>query len=96
MPMPLSRLRQGSDDLRSPLDPASRGGRVVESLAIVRAAGGSPVAVAMLVDRSSGTTRFDVPAISLLELSFPTYPADHLPPELAAIPAIKPGSRGLK
>jgi len=26
----------------------------------------------------------------------PAYPADSLPPELAAIPAIKPGSRGLQ
>ena len=54
--------------------------------------GAEAVAVAVLVDRSAGQARFDVPAISLLELSFPTYPADQLPPELAAIPAIKPGS----
>lgn len=73
-------------------DVVTRGGRVVESLAIARAAGGEPVAVAMLVDRSSGTTRFDVPAVSLLELSFPTYPADQVPPELAASPVEKPGS----
>jgi orotate phosphoribosyltransferase len=46
----------------------------------------------MLVDRSAGTTRFDVPAISLLELSFPTYSADALPPELADVPVQKPGS----
>jgi orotate phosphoribosyltransferase len=44
------------------------------------------------VDRSAGTTRFDVPALSLLELSFPTFPADQLPPELAALPVEKPGS----
>jgi orotate phosphoribosyltransferase len=46
----------------------------------------------MLVDRSAGTTRFDIPAVSLLELSFPTYPADAVPPELAKIPVQKPGS----
>ena len=46
----------------------------------------------MLVDRSAGQSRFDVPAISLLELSFPTYPADAVPPALAAIPVQKPGS----
>jgi orotate phosphoribosyltransferase len=46
----------------------------------------------MLVDRSAGQTRFDVPAVALLELSFPTYAADQLPPELAALPASKPGS----
>ena len=60
-------------------DVVTRGGRVLECLDIVRQAGGVPVAVAMLVDRSAGTTRFDVPAISLLELSFPTYAADALP-----------------
>jgi orotate phosphoribosyltransferase len=73
-------------------DVITRGGRVQECLEIVRAGGGDVVAVAVLVDRSAGHARFDVPAISLLELSFPTYPADQLPPELAAIPAIKPGS----
>jgi orotate phosphoribosyltransferase len=46
----------------------------------------------MLVDRSSGSARFEVPAVSLLELSFPTYPANDLPDWLAAIPVEKPGS----
>jgi orotate phosphoribosyltransferase len=73
-------------------DVVTRGGRAVECLNIVRQLGGVPVAVAMLVDRSAGTTRFDVPAISLLELSFPTYAADQLPPNLAKIPVEKPGS----
>jgi orotate phosphoribosyltransferase len=73
-------------------DVVTRGGRVLECIDIIRKAGGNPVAVAMLVDRSAGTTRFDIPAISLLELSFPTYPADQVPPELAKIPVEKPGS----
>ena len=73
-------------------DVVTRGGRVIECLQLARAAGAAPVAVAMLVDRSAGQARFDVPAISLLELSFPTYPADQLPPELAALPVQKPGS----
>jgi len=73
-------------------DVITRGGRVQECLDIARAAGADVVAVAVLVDRSAGQARFDVPAISLLELSFSTYPADQLPPELAAIPATKPGS----
>ena len=73
-------------------DVVTRGGRVLECLDIVRKAGGTPVAVAMLVDRSAGAARFDVPAISLLELSFPTYPADQVPEALAKIPASKPGS----
>lgn len=73
-------------------DVVTRGGRVLECIDIVRKAGGVVAGVAMLVDRSAGTTRFDVPAVSLLELSFPTYPADQIPAWLAAIPAHKPGS----
>src|SRR5687767_3582405 len=73
-------------------DVVTRGGRVVECLNIIRQAGGTPVAVAMLVDRSAGTARFDVPAISLLELSFPTYAADAVPEWLAKLPVEKPGS----
>ena len=73
-------------------DVVTRGGRVIECLEIVRRAGGTPVAIAMLVDRSAGSARFDVPAVSLLELSFPTYPADAVPDWLAKLPIEKPGS----
>jgi orotate phosphoribosyltransferase len=73
-------------------DVVTRGGRVIECIDIVRQAGGVPVAIAMLVDRSAGSARFEIPAISLLELSFPTYQADAIPPELAKIPVQKPGS----
>ena len=73
-------------------DVVTRGGRVLECLEIVRRAGGVPVAVAMLVDRSAGAARFEVPAVSLLELSFPTYAADAVPEALAKIPVQKPGS----
>jgi orotate phosphoribosyltransferase len=73
-------------------DVVTRGGRVVECLDIVRRAGGAAAGVAMLVDRSSGTVRFDVPSVSLLELSFPTYPADKVPEALARLPVEKPGS----
>lgn len=73
-------------------DVVTRGGRVVECLELIRRGGATPVGVAMLVDRSAGATRFDVPAYSLLELSFPTYPADALPEALARLPVEKPGS----
>lgn len=73
-------------------DVVTRGGRVLESLEIVRKAGGQAVGIAMLVDRSAGAARFAVPAVSLLELSFPTYPADAVPEALAKIPVEKPGS----
>ena len=73
-------------------DVVTRGGRVLEALEIVRQAGGQSVGVAMLVDRSAGAAHFEVPAISLLELSFPTFPADAVPEWLAKIPIEKPGS----
>ncbi len=73
-------------------DVITRGGRVLECLEIVKRAGGTVAGVAVMVDRSSGQAKFDVPTFSLLEMSYPTYPADQLPPELAKIPASKPGS----
>ncbi|MEP1441447.1 MAG: orotate phosphoribosyltransferase [Hyphomicrobiales bacterium] len=54
------------------------------------------VAVACLIDRSAGEADVGKPLISLTQYKVPTYEADNLPPELAAIPAIKPGSRGLQ
>ena len=73
-------------------DVVTRGGRVLECLELVRQAGGQAAGIGMLVDRSAGSTRFAVPAVSLLELSFPTYPADSLPEWLAKLPVEKPGS----
>lgn len=73
-------------------DVITRGGRVEEALRIVREHGGEPVGVGVLVDRSEGKVHFEVPHVALLEMSFPTYEPDKLPPELAALPAGKPGS----
>jgi orotate phosphoribosyltransferase len=64
-----------------------------EAIAAVRAAGGDVIAAAALVDRSNGSADLGVPFYPLIRLDVPSYPADALPPELAAIPAIKPGSR---
>jgi orotate phosphoribosyltransferase len=65
---------------------------VVECIEIVRRGGGAVAGVAMLVDRSAGSATFAVPSVSLLELSFPTYPADRVPEALSRIPVEKPGS----
>ncbi len=64
-----------------------------EAIAAVTAAGGEVVHAAALVDRSDGTADVGVPLTALLRLAVPTYAADALPPDLAAIPAVKPGSR---
>jgi orotate phosphoribosyltransferase len=64
-----------------------------EAIAAIGRAGGVTVAAASLVDRSNGAADLGVPFFPLIRLDVPTYSADALPPELAAIPAIKPGSR---
>lgn len=58
--------------------------------------GGKVVAAACLVDRSNGKADVGVPLFSLVRLEVPAYDANQLPPELAATPAVKPGSRGLR
>lgn len=67
-----------------------------ECIAGINEEGGVTVGAACLIDRSGGKADIGVPLTSLAQLEVPAYPADALPPELAAIPAIKPGSRGLK
>ena len=64
-----------------------------EAIAAIEAAGGEVIAAAALVDRSNGKADLGVPFFPLIRLEVPTYSADALPPELQAIPAIKPGSR---
>ena len=64
-----------------------------EAIAAVEAAGGEVVAAAALVDRSNGAADLGVPFYPLIRLAVPAFAPDALPPELAALPAEKPGSR---
>jgi orotate phosphoribosyltransferase len=64
-----------------------------EAIKAIEEAGGKVIAAASIVDRSGGSANLGVPYTSLIRIDVPTYEADALPPELAAIPAIKPGSR---
>ena len=64
-----------------------------EAIAAIEEAGGKVVAAASLVDRSGGSAELGVPFVPLIRIDVPTYSAEDLPPELALIPAIKPGSR---
>ena len=66
-----------------------------ECIAGIAEEGGVTLAAACLIDRSGGKADLGVPLFALTSLEIPAYPADALPPELAAIPAFKPGSRGL-
>ena len=62
----------------------------------IQAEGGNVVGAACLIDRSGGTADVGVPLVSLAQLDIATYQPDALPPELAALEVVKPGSRGLK
>src|SRR6267378_7911592 len=75
-------------------DVVTRGGRAQETIDIVRANGGIVSAVGVIVDRSgSNKPDFGCPFVSLVEMNVENFAADNLPPDLAAIPAIKPGSK---
>ena len=74
-------------------DVVTKGGRVQETIDIVRAHGGNVVGVATIVDRSNGTVNFGVPFASLIALQVEVFKPDKLPADLAAIPAVKPGSK---
>jgi orotate phosphoribosyltransferase len=64
-----------------------------EAIAAIEEAGGKVIGGACLVDRSGGNADLGVPLTALIRIDVPTYAADDLPPELASIPAVKPGSR---
>ncbi|NIX77064.1 orotate phosphoribosyltransferase [Microvirga terricola] len=67
-----------------------------ECLAALREHPGKILGAACLIDRSGGKADLGTPLVSLVQLDIPAYAPDQLPPELAALPAVKPGSRNLK
>ena len=66
-----------------------------ECVEAIKAAGGNVVVAACIVDRSGGRADPGAPFVALARLDVPAYPADQLPPDLAAIPIEDPGSRRL-
>jgi len=74
-------------------DVVTKGGRVQETMAIVRTHGGEVAGIAMVVDRSNGATQLGAPMFSLIALNVETFDPNKLPPDLAQIPAVKPGSK---
>jgi orotate phosphoribosyltransferase len=75
-------------------DVVTRGGRVQETIDIVHAHNGIVLAVGVIVDRSGETKPdFDCPFVSLVEMNVENFAGDDLPPDLAKIPAVKPGSK---
>lgn len=75
-------------------DVVTRGGRVQETIDIIRNLGGVVVAAGSIVDRSGGNLPdFGCPFVSLIQMTPETFPADALPEDLLGIPAVKPGSK---
>jgi len=74
-------------------DVVTKGGRVQETIDIVRDNGGQVVGVAMVVDRSAGAVNLGVPVFSLLALNVETFEPDKLPEDLQKVPPHKPGSK---
>jgi len=76
-------------------DIVTTGLSIRECIAALKGFGADVVAAACLIDRSAGEADVGVPLVALAQYKVPAYPADALPPELASLPAVKPGSRGL-
>lgn len=76
-------------------DIVTTGLSIRETIDCLRELGAEVLAAACIIDRSAGETDVGVPLIALAQYKVPAYPADALPPELAAIPAVKPGSRNM-
>ncbi|KAB2653619.1 MAG: orotate phosphoribosyltransferase [Verrucomicrobia bacterium] len=74
-------------------DVVTKGGRVQETIEIVRANGGVVSGIGMVVDRSNGAVNLGVPMFSLIALQVETFDPAKLPPDLAKVPAVKPGSK---
>lgn len=74
-------------------DIVTTGLSIRETIECMSDLGAEVLAAACIIDRSAGKTDVGVPLIALAEYEVPAYPADQLPPELAKIPAVKPGSR---
>jgi len=76
-------------------DIVTTGLSIRETVDCMRKLGAEVLAACCIIDRSAGKADVGVPLVALAEYAVPAYPADALPPELAAIPPVKPGSRSL-
>ncbi len=75
-------------------DVITRGGRIRQTIDVIRALGGMVMGAGCIVDRSSGLTpEFGCPFVSLIQMNVENFEADKLPPDLAMLPVMKPGSK---
>lgn len=71
-------------------DVVTKGGRVQQTIDLVRSLGGDPVAVGIITDRSGGTVDFGIPLFSLIKLNLPTYQPEECPLCKQGIPVVRP------
>lgn len=76
-------------------DIVTTGLSIRETVDCLEKLGAEVVAACCIIDRSAGRADVGVPLVALAQYEVPAYPADSLPPELAAIPPVKPGSRNI-
>ncbi|MDM7850532.1 orotate phosphoribosyltransferase [Pseudochrobactrum kiredjianiae] len=76
-------------------DIVTTGLSIRETIETLRDLKAEVVAAACIVDRSAGKADVGTKLIALAEYEVPSYDKDDLPPELAALPAVKPGSRNM-
>ena len=74
-------------------DVVTKGGRVQQTIDLVRAHGAIPVGAATLIDRSAGSADFGIPFRSLLQLNLPTFEPENCPLCKQGLPIDKPGSK---
>ena len=75
-------------------DVVTRGGRVQETIDIIRSLGGVVAAAGSIVDRSGGQLPdFGCPFVSLVRMNVETFEPNKLPADLQGVPAVKPGSK---
>jgi orotate phosphoribosyltransferase len=76
-------------------DIVTTGLSIRETIECLRKLGADVAAAACIIDRSAGKTDVGVPLVALAEYEVPAYSPDNLPPDIAAIPPVKPGSRNI-
>lgn len=74
-------------------DVITTGGTLAELRGFIEGMGGAIAGVFALVNRSGAPVWQGLPLVSCLEIEFPTYAPDQVPPELAALPLTKPGTK---
>jgi len=74
-------------------DVITTGGTLLELTDFIESQGGEVAGVFVIVNRSGKTMVGDYPVVSCMEVQFPVYEPADLPAELAAIPAVRPGTK---